>query len=421
MIDGGTDSADLGENEEGNISNWSVSKLISSLKYAFRPKDFTKVEAVLVEREDKLKLEIETLKQLKDSFFRKYEEEKLYEMSLEDNLRKCKKECEEMRNTMSKLREENMVLSEREKQAEERCKNLLEEVKRIGEQEKIMIDLRSRNCELECARAKAEGEAEILKKRFEELEKRVLNLESDLPLLRDREDLTSNLIAGENGNVKADETVKVKEVSVGPSCDSPVKANGHSRSAGSGRPPSQNIVQIVDIDSDDDFAPVETLREKMTTHLADKSNSDQICVENEVPTLKRKRTSFIDVDECENGDNDDDTLNGKLKMEKLQEPVCRPDHCPLNHCSTTTIDSDSNGVNRGFATPREDFLVSSHPEQQMEPGQKSQNLINGFPLDGLGFLEESSCSSDSDSDDDNDGMHIIFYHSQLPPGSQREK
>ena len=158
-------------------------------------------------------------------------------MSLEDELRKCKKECEEMRNTVSKLREENMVLREREKQAEGRCKNLLEEVKRIGEEEKIMIDLRSKNCELECARAKAEGELEILKQRFEELDKRVLNLEGDLPLLRDQEDLKSNEIGGENGNsengrAKPDETLKVEEVSVGPSCDSPVKANGHSRNAG---------------------------------------------------------------------------------------------------------------------------------------------------------------------------------------------
>ncbi|XWS61661.1 hypothetical protein CRYUN_Cryun07bG0145300 [Craigia yunnanensis] len=425
MANGVTDSADLGENEDGNISNRSVSRLISSLKSTFRPKDFAKVEAVLAAREDKSKLEIETLKQLKDSFFYKSEEERLDKMSLEDELRKCKKECEEMRNTVSKLREENMILREREKQAEGRCKNLLEEVKRIGEKEKIMIDLRSRNYELECARAKAEGELEILKQRFEELDKRVLNLEGDLPLLRDQEDLKSNEIGGENGNsenvrAKPDETLKVEEVSVGRSCDSPVKANGHSRNAGSGRPPSQNIVEIVDIDSDDDCSPVEILSEKRMTHPAEKSNSDQICVENGTTTLKRKRTSSIDVDESENGDNYDNTLNGKLRMKKLQEPDCRPDDCPVNHFSTTAFSSDSNEFNRGFATPREDFMVSRQCEQQKESEQNSQNLMNGFPLDGLGFPEESSCSSDSDSDDDNDGVHVFFNHSQLAPESQRE-
>ncbi|XP_022733274.1 uncharacterized protein LOC111287197 [Durio zibethinus] len=235
MANGATDSADLGESEVGNIRNWSVSKLISSLKTTFRPKDLAKVEAVLVEREDKSKLEIETLKQLKDSFFYKSEEDRLDKMSLGDELRKCKKECEEMRNTVSKLREENMVLREREKQAKERCNNLLEEVKRIGEEDKIMIDLRSRNCEVECARAKAEGELEILRNRFEELDNRVLNLESDLPLLRNQEDLMSNKIWGENGNsengvAKPHETVKVEEVV--PTCDSPVNANGNSQNAG---------------------------------------------------------------------------------------------------------------------------------------------------------------------------------------------
>lgn len=413
MANGGTDSADLVESEDGNISNWSVSKLIYSLKSTFRPKDFAKVEAVLLAREDKSKSEIGTLKQLKDSFFYKYEEERLDKMSLEDELRKCKKECEEMRNTVSKLREENMVLREREKLAEERCENLLEEVKRIGVEGKIMIDLRSRNCELECARAKAEGELDLLRKRFEELDERVLNLEGDLPLLRDQEDLKSNDIGGESGNsedvkAKPDETAKVEEISIAPNCDSPLEVNEHSRNTGSWRPPSQNIVEIVDIDSDDDSAPVEILSSKRTTHPADNSNSDQICVENEIPTLKRKRTSSIDICESKIGDN----------MKKLQGPFCKPDDCPLNHCSTTS--SYSNDVNRGFASPREDFMVSRPSELQSESELKFQNLASGFPLDGLGFIEESSCSSDSDSDDDNDGVHVFFNHSQLAPESLRD-
>ncbi|XP_022738748.1 uncharacterized protein LOC111291337 [Durio zibethinus] len=425
MANEGSDSPDLVENEDGNIRNWSISRLISFLKSTFRPKDFAKVEAVLVARQDKSKQEIETLKQEKDLFFEKFEEERLEKMSLQDELRKCKKECEEMRSTMSKLREENMVLREREKLAEERCKNLLEEVKRIGEKDKVMIDLRSRNCELECARAKAEGEMEILRKRFEELDKRVLNLETDLPLLRDQEDSKSNGSGGpngnlENGSVKFDETVKVEEVSVGPSSDSPVRANGHSRNAGNGRPPSQNIVEIVDIDSDDDSAPVEILSEKRMTHPAENSHLVQICVQNETPTLKRKRTSSIDVGESEIGDNDDNTLAGKLKMEKLQEAVCRPDDCPLNHCSTTTISSYSNEVNRGFATPGEGFMFSRQCEQQMESEQQSQNLMTGFPLDGLGFSEEIPVSSDSESGDDSDGVDISLDHSQLAPEAQRE-
>ncbi|XVF13015.1 hypothetical protein REPUB_Repub08aG0170800 [Reevesia pubescens] len=394
----------LGENEDGNISSWSVSRLISLLNSTFRSKDFAKVEAVLVAREEKTKLEIEKLNLDKN-------EERLDKMSLQTELRKYKKECEEMRNAMSKLREENMVLQEREKLAEERCNNLWEKVKIMGEKEHEMIDLRSTNCELEYAKAKAEGEMEILRKRFEELDKRVFNLEGDLPFLRAQADLKSNDIGAdkgnsENGRVKVDETVKVEEVSICPSSDSPVEANGHLRNAGSGRPPSQNIVEIVDIDSDDDSAPVEIMSEKRMAHPAENSLSDQICVENGAQTLKRKRTSSIDVGESE---NDDNTLNGKLKMKKLQEPVCSPDDCPLNHCSTKTISSDNNEVNRGLATPREVFMVSKQCEQRTGSELKSQNLMNGFPLDGLGFSEEfqeSSCSSESDSDDDNDGVCI---------------
>ncbi|XP_021296165.1 uncharacterized protein LOC110425573 [Herrania umbratica] len=423
MANGGADTADLGENEYDNISNWSISKLISSLKSAFRPTVFSKAEAVLVAREDKSKREIEALKQEKDLFFYKSEEERLEKMSFESELKKCKKECEEMRNAVSKLREENMVLRKREKSAEERCKKLLEEVKRIGEKDKEMIDLRSRNCELECEKAKAENEMEILRKRFEELDKRVSSLESDLRFLSNQEDLKDNEIGGEsrslkNVGVKFD--VKVEEVSFGPSCDSPVKANGNPQNAGSERPPSQSIIQIVD--SDDECAPVETLSEKGMALLcpADNSHADRIGVQNGSPTLKRKRTSCIIVRENENGDNDDNSLTGSVKMKKCEEPVCKPDDCPLNPCSKATITSDSNEVDKGFSTPREDFMVSRQCEQQMESEQKSQNLMNGFPLDGLGFMEESSCSSDSDSDDDNDGVHIFFNNSQLAPEARRE-
>lgn len=170
---------------------------------------------------------------------------------------------------------------------------------------------------------------------------------------------------------------------------------------GNGRPPSQNIVEIVDIDSDEDSAPGESLGE-----------------ENGTADLKRKRTSSMDAGEHV---NDDNTLNDKLKMKKFEEPVCRPDDCPINHCSMTTISSDSFEVHRDLATPKKDFMVSRPHEQKLESEQKSQNIMNGFPLDGLGFPEESSCSSDSDSEDDNDGVDIIFNHSQLAPESQREK
>lgn len=381
-------STDLGDNEIGNISTWSIPKMISLVKSTFRSNDFAMVERELLAREQKSKLEIESLKHAKDSFSYKFEEERLEKMGFADDLRKCKKEWEDMRGEVSKLREENMVLRERGKSAEERCNRLSEEVKGMYEKQHEIINLRSKNCELENEKAKAESELEILRKRFEELDKRVLCLETGFNTLQDEDDSKSNNRNG--GEIGVSENGGLK----------PIEANGYSPNAGSGRPPSQNVVEIVDIDSDDDCAPVQNPS-----------------VETVTPTLKRKQTSTTDVGDGENGDND--ALSEKLKMRKRQEPVCRPNDCPLNHCSTTTIVSDFNEVNRGSATPREDVTDSVQPEHRTESEHKSGDLINGFPLAGLCFSEESSVSSDTDSDDDSDGF-ISINHSQLAPEVQKE-
>ncbi|MBA0761395.1 hypothetical protein Gotri_024048 [Gossypium trilobum] len=421
-------STDLGDNEIGNISTWSIPKMISLVKSTFRSNDFAMVERELLAREKKSKLEIESLKQAKDSFSYKFEEERLEKMGFADDLRKCKKELEDMRGEVSKLREENMVLRERGKSAEERCNRLSEEVKGMYEKQHEIINLRSKNCELENEKAKAESELEILRKRFEELDKRVLCLETGFNTLQDEDDSKNNNRNG--GEIGVSENGGLK----------PIEANGYSPNAElifkiamhmkisvsfqprafalsmngawrrhmlvprvtnrSGRPPSQNVVEIVDIDSDDDCAPVENPS-----------------VETVTPTLKRKETSTTDVGDGENGDND--ALSEKLKMRKRQEPVCRPNDCPLNHCSTTTIVSDFNEVNRGSATPREDVTDSVQPEHRTESEHRSGDLINGFPLAGLCFSEESSVSSDTDSDDDSDGF-ISINHSQLAPEVQKE-
>ncbi|MBA0794323.1 hypothetical protein Gohar_018664 [Gossypium harknessii] len=420
-------STDLGDNEIGNISTWSIPKMISLVKSTFRSNDFAMVERELLAREQKSKLEIESLKQAKDSFSYKFEEERLEKMGFADDLRKCKKELEDMRGEVSKLREENMVLRERGKSAEERCNRLSEEVKGMYEKQHEIINLRSKNCELENEKAKAESELEILRKRFEELDKRVLCLETGFNTLQDEDDSKNNNRNGgeigvsENGGLKpieangyspnADATCWCQESQTVPEQANQEKLESfmvgfefipYSILAfmGSGRPPSQNVVEIVDIDSDDDCAPVENPS-----------------VETVTPTLKRKQTSTTDVGDGENGDND--ALSEKLKMRKRQEPVCRPNDCPLNHCSTTTIVSDFNEVNRGSPTPREDVTDSVQPEHRTESEHRSGDLINGFPLAGLCFSEESSVSSDTDSDDDSDGF-ISINHSQLAPEVQKE-
>lgn len=224
------DSVDLGENGDNNISDSSVSKLISSLKSSFRDDDFVKVEADLLAKEEKSTMKIETLKQQNDSLLSKYEDERLQNVNLADKLKKYE-------NELSKLREENMVLKQRNESAEERYEKLLEKLKRAREKEKEMIDLGSTNIELECGKAKAEDELKIYVKRFEELEKRVVKLESDLLLLMNQQDLKSNgtedeIGSSENVRIKPDVTVKVEKVSIDISCGSLAKANGHSGNPG---------------------------------------------------------------------------------------------------------------------------------------------------------------------------------------------
>ncbi|KAH1121375.1 hypothetical protein J1N35_004535 [Gossypium stocksii] len=100
-----------------------------------------------------------------------------------------------------------MVLRERGKFAKERYKRLLEEVE-------------TKNCKLENEKAKTESNLEILRKRFEELE-RVSCLETDFNTLQDEDDSKNNngiveeIGVSENGRLKS------------------IEVNGHAPNAGS--------------------------------------------------------------------------------------------------------------------------------------------------------------------------------------------
>ncbi|TYI96924.1 hypothetical protein E1A91_D01G108400v1 [Gossypium mustelinum] len=195
-------SIDLGDNEIGNISTWSIPKMIYLAKSIFRSNDFTM-------------LEIESLEQVKDSFSYKFEEEGLEKMGFANNLRKCKKELEDTRDEVLKLWEE---VRGRGKFVEENYKRLLEEVESMYEKEHEIIDLISKNCKLENEKAKTESNLEILRKRFEELDKRVSCLETDFNTLQDEDDSKNNEIVeeiwvSENGRLKS------------------VEANGHAPNA----------------------------------------------------------------------------------------------------------------------------------------------------------------------------------------------
>ncbi|XP_039037180.1 uncharacterized protein LOC120174369 [Hibiscus syriacus] len=255
-----------GINGNGNMSDWSISTIVSFLQSSFIPNDFALVEAELLARQNRSNLEIKSLKQETRSSSNKFDEIRLEKMGLAEELKKCTTEVEEMRSELSRLRVENMALRRKEKSAEERCERLTEELKLMREKDHEIIDLKAKNRELECAKAKAESEMEIMRSRFQELDKRVYTIENGLTIGAD-EDLENH--------------------------------SGPSPNAGSGGLPSQNVV-IVDLDSDDDSAPVGNPSERRITSPTQNVNSAQICVENVTPALKRKHVSSIDACESEN-------------------------------------------------------------------------------------------------------------------------
>jgi hypothetical protein len=185
----------LDSDDDENSTNQSVSGLISTLRTAYRAKDFDRVEAILVVRETKLKREIENAKK-------------------ENALVKGARD----------------VAQEKERRAEERYEKLLEEAKKGQQEEKsVLFELRRKNCELECAKEKAESEAELWKRRFVEL--KIKKLEEDAAMLVNAE--ANDFERFENVNDVNAVDVKMEDGAF--DCDgntSAIKGNTDSQSAG---------------------------------------------------------------------------------------------------------------------------------------------------------------------------------------------
>lgn len=156
-----------------DIFSATISDLISSLKSAFQSSHFSEVQAVLASREQKLKREIEA-KAKENELLKKQngllELERLEKIKVKNELRRCSRECLELRELNSRLTQELNDLNER--------------LQAVAECKQAIIELTRKNCELECAKLKAERDAEIYKRRFEELEPRVSSLEKDAALLK---------------------------------------------------------------------------------------------------------------------------------------------------------------------------------------------------------------------------------------------
>ncbi|XP_054798404.1 uncharacterized protein LOC129303243 isoform X2 [Prosopis cineraria] len=143
-----------GNGDREYLMGLSITDLISNLRTAFRMADYDHVEEVLVEKEAKLKAEIKALTE-------KLELETLVRMNVEDELKKCKEQCEERKN------------------AEERYERLLESVKKNNDLdlENTVAELRIKNAKLEAENRRAESVVESWKRKFEEFCERLLIVE----------------------------------------------------------------------------------------------------------------------------------------------------------------------------------------------------------------------------------------------------
>ncbi|GKV31762.1 hypothetical protein SLEP1_g40428 [Rubroshorea leprosula] len=444
----------MANEEDNNMDDWSIPRLISLLKKTFRAKDFGMVEDVLTARERKSRSEINKLEQEKESLKDSYYSERFDKVSmkkeLSEELTRCKMERKEFGDQVARLREEKKILCEE-----------------VGQKDKEIIDLRRRICEMECSKTKAEAENEIWRKRHEELDARVLRLEDEMTLLTnsstverggvcEAEDNQGNAektkekvidsnkkeddeavdgpscgaMIQDNGrlqsegcgrvcevkenqeNVKKTEKVidadksKDAELGVGLSCDKMMKDNGHLQIEGTGKHSATYIVEITD--SDDDCAPsgIQNGKEMTLKCPVEGAHLGQMVVENKM--LKRKRPSGLNMNDYEDNKDeeniDDNAHSGKGKM-KLEETTYKPDisHSSLNCGPMKAISARSNDVEKVFtpSTSRQGLEVTRQCEEKMESEDRSQShdIISGFTLGSLGFETESSESSESDTSD----------------------
>lgn len=178
-----------------NAINYSISELVSYIRTTFLPKEYERFEQILMVKEEKVReeaameieklkkeaaLEIDKLKKEADLNEKKYDELVLSKLETEDEMKALKRECDEFREQILRLKEDNRVTSDRERRAEERYKKSLDEVNKLDLK---LLELQTRNSVLEREKRSAKAEMELGKKLFNGLEIRVSRLEKDSQML----------------------------------------------------------------------------------------------------------------------------------------------------------------------------------------------------------------------------------------------
>lgn len=187
------------DDTEDDLNPCGVHEFISSLRSSFRLPDFDRIEEYLMLREKSVKrekeeLEAKTKKTLEslsaelekkrvenELLVQKHDEEVSERVVLQGELNECKRECERLKENVTRLGEDQRVMCDREKRGEERYSRLLEELKK---NEECIAQLNCRNRDLESEKRLGEAENEMTKKRFGELESRILALEEDAEMLK---------------------------------------------------------------------------------------------------------------------------------------------------------------------------------------------------------------------------------------------
>ncbi|XP_059644049.1 uncharacterized protein LOC132285839 [Cornus florida] len=177
-----------------SLGSESAQNLISMLRSAFQPSDFDKVQQILVAREESLKRnindmskEIEIWKKQFELMEKKKDELESAKLETEDELKKYKRECDDLREQVIRSKEDQKVQSDRARRAEDKNANLLKDSKKAEADKRMLVfQLNVKSTDLECSNAtkrRAEGEMEAWKKKFGQLERRLLQLEEDIATL----------------------------------------------------------------------------------------------------------------------------------------------------------------------------------------------------------------------------------------------
>ncbi|KAA8528265.1 hypothetical protein F0562_035484 [Nyssa sinensis] len=131
--------------------------------------------------------DMESMKIESDFIETKHREMALMKLQIQDELNNYKRECDGLREHVTRFSEEQKLAHDRAKRQEERYAKLLENFTKVeNDKREVILQLKVSSTDLKSAKAskrRAEAEVEAWKKKFGELELRIFRLEQDTATL----------------------------------------------------------------------------------------------------------------------------------------------------------------------------------------------------------------------------------------------